>query len=83
MSVESRLEKVVKHAIQFEGDSFDHNDDFFEGSLALDSIDILEIVLVVKKEFGVEIKLNGGDENIFRNFSELRDLVESMLTEDA
>lgn len=44
----------------------------YEGSLGLDSIDILELSLVVSKRFGVQIKADSDDN--FHIFSSLRSL---------
>lgn len=76
--IKKRLERVIRKAVDFQGDGIDGNDDFFDGSMGLDSIDILEIVLGVKKEFGIEIKLEKGEDALFRNFNELHALVEKM-----
>lgn len=78
-----RLERVIRKAADFHGDIIDGNEDFFEGGFGLDSIDILEIVLGVKKEFGVEIKFEKGDNALFRNFNELSALVEQLLDQVA
>ena len=81
MEVESRLLTVMKEAINFEGDEINKEEDFFDGSLLLDSIDILEIVLGIKKEFGIEIAVDKGEEVLFRNFNEMLDLVNLRLKE--
>lgn len=50
----------------------DPEETLYEGSLGLDSIDILEISLVVSKHFGIQIKADSSDN--FRIFSSLRSL---------
>lgn len=47
-------------------------DPLYEGSLGLDSIDILELSLVVSKHYGVQIKADNDDN--FRIFGSLRSL---------
>lgn len=81
VEIESRLLTVMKDAINFEGEEIDKEEDFFDGSLLLDSIDILEIVLGIKKEFGIEIAVDKGEEVLFRNFNEMLNLVNSRLEE--
>lgn len=47
-------------------------DSFYEGVLGLDSIDILEIALVISKQFDIQMK--GENEDNFKNFRSLRAL---------
>ncbi len=48
----------------------------YRGGLGLDSIDILEVSLVVSKRYGVEIKADSQDnENIFRSLKGLAEFV--------
>lgn len=79
MSTQERLVKVIKRAIDFEGDTIAPTQDFFENGLALDSIDMLEIVLGIKKEFGVQLSLDKGQTPDFRNIQELSVLVDQAM----
>lgn len=81
MNVENRLLKVMRKTVGFEGDAIDPEDDFFDGTLLFDSIDMLEIVLGIKKEFGLEIVADKGEAAIFRNFREMTAYVSEMLEE--
>lgn len=82
MELEDRLLKVMRKSVGFEGDTIDPEDDFFEGSLLLDSIDMLEIVLGIKKEFGLEMSVEKGQSVVFRNFKEMADVVSKLLAEE-
>lgn len=81
MNLDDRLMKVLRKAIGYEGDTIDVNDDFIDGELMLDSIDMLEIVLGIKKEFGIEMSVEKGESVLFRNFSEMKTAVNSLLEE--
>lgn len=83
MSTQERLAKVIKKAVDFEGDTITPEQDFFENGLALDSIDMLEIVLGIKKEFGVQLSLDKGQTPEFRNLRELSLLVDKALEANA
>lgn len=83
MSTQERLVKVIKKAVDFEGDTIEPTQDFFENGLALDSIDMLEIVLGIKKEFGVQLSLDKGQTPEFRNIQELSLLVDKAMEANA
>jgi acyl carrier protein len=83
MSINERLLRVFRKAIDFDGDTIDGSEDLLSGSLALDSIDMLEIVLGVKKEFGIEIALDKGEDPIFKTFDQLIEVIEERTAEVA
>ncbi|GJQ44358.1 MAG: hypothetical protein AMXMBFR17_05980 [Candidatus Jettenia caeni] len=49
---------------------------FGPNSLGLDSIDVLEMVIVIKKEFGVEIMDRETSENIFTSVGSIARYIE-------
>jgi acyl carrier protein len=49
---------------------------FGPNSLGLDSIDVLEMVIVIKKEFGVEIMDRETSENIFTSVGSIAKYIE-------
>ena len=53
-------------------DSIQADDDLYGDGLGLDSIDILEIALVVSKQYGIQMKTEGEDN--FKIFKSLRSL---------
>ena len=83
MNLEDRLLKVLRKAVHFDGDSIDPEDDFFNGTLLLDSVDMLEIVLGVKKEFGLKMSVEKGQSVLFKNFKEMTEVVAKLLAEEA
>jgi acyl carrier protein len=82
--IRERLLKALHAAIEVEGAPISDDEDFFDGRLELDSIDVLEIVIAIKKEFKIDLKLNANDkESVFRNLRDLQELVNARLTEAA
>ena len=63
---------VVALNLEVEPESIDADADLYGDGLGLDSIDILEIALVVSKQYGVQIKTEGDDN--FAIFKSLRSL---------
>ena len=61
-------------ALDIEPDAFSPDEPLYEGSLGLDSIDMLEIATVVSQRYGVEIR--SGDAKNEKIFASLRALAE-------
>ncbi|MDQ6991749.1 MAG: phosphopantetheine-binding protein [Mariprofundaceae bacterium] len=53
----------------FNPEDIDVNEPLFGGGLGLDSIDALELAIIIEKKYGIKIK--SGDENNERIFSSL------------
>ncbi|AXA92293.1 hypothetical protein DPH57_14760 [Massilia sp. YMA4] len=82
--IEQRIQKALQAAIQIDGGPITDDEDFFDGRLELDSIDVLEIVIAIKKEFKIDLKLKTDDKaGVFRNLRQLREMVESRMAEAA
>jgi acyl carrier protein len=63
-------------ALDVEPDSLLPNEPLYQGSLGLDSIDMLEIATVVSQRYGVEIRSGDAkNENIFASLRALADHV--------
>jgi acyl carrier protein len=63
-------------ALDVEADSLSPDDPLYQGSLGLDSIDMLEIATVVSQRYGVEIRSGDAkNENIFSSLRALADHV--------
>lgn len=62
-------------------DDIPDDEPLFAGGLGLDSIDALEIVVMVESEFGVSIKNEGSAREHFRSISSLADYIQSRLAE--
>lgn len=52
------------------------DDPLFQGGLGLDSIDALEIVVMLESEFGVKVKNEASARDYFRSISTLAQLVQ-------
>ena len=70
------LAQLVVTAVNLDSDpaSIDPDEPLYRDGLGLDSIDILEIALVVTREYGVQIKT--GDANNTKIFGSLRALAQ-------
>jgi acyl carrier protein len=75
-SAELELAQLIVSALNMEisADEIDPNAPLYREGLGLDSIDILEVSLVISKRYGV--KLRSDDENNLKIFSSLRSLTE-------
>jgi len=73
---ERELARLIVEALglDIEPDAFMLDDPLYEGSLGLDSIDMLEIATVVSQRYGVEIR--SGDAKNEKIFASLRALAE-------
>jgi acyl carrier protein len=74
VELESEVAQLIVSALNLEvaPESIDANSDLYGDGLGLDSIDILEIALVVSKQYGIQMKTEGDDN--FAVFKSLRSL---------
>lgn len=72
--LEREVAQLIVSALNLEvaPESIEADSDFYGDSLGLDSIDILEIALVVSKQYGIQMKTEGDDN--FVVFKSLRSL---------
>lgn len=78
-----RIKEILVKQLRLERDPKSIGDDeqLFGGGLNLDSIDSLEIIIALEKEFGISVtdeQLKDA-ESIFRSISSLADFVEKQL----
>ena len=81
-----RLKTLLIDRLKFEDMSpEDIGDDepLFAGGLGLDSIDALEIVVMLESEFGIKVKNESSARDYFRSISSLAQLVEMKQAEAA
>lgn len=73
-ALEREVAKLIVSALNLEvdADSIGADTDLYGDGLGLDSIDILEIALVVSKQYGIQMKTDGDDN--FQIFQSLRSL---------
>jgi acyl carrier protein len=74
-----RLKELLIERLKFEDltpEDIGDDDALFQGGLGLDSIDALEIVVMLESEFGVKVKNESSARDHFRSVSSLAALVE-------
>lgn len=80
-----RLKELLIERLKFEDMTPEDIDDdaplFAAGGLGLDSIDALEIVVMLESEFGIRVKNEGSARENFRSISALADFVEHKIAE--
>jgi acyl carrier protein len=77
-----KLKELLIERLKFEDMTpEDISDDapLFDGGLGLDSIDALEIVVMLETEFGIKVKNESSARDYFRSVSTLAELVEEKL----
>ncbi|MDP9362218.1 MAG: phosphopantetheine-binding protein [Acidobacteriota bacterium] len=79
-----KLKELLIERLKFEDmtpDDIKDDDPLFAGGLGLDSIDALEIVVMLESEFGVKVKNESAARENFRSIASLAEFVEQRLAE--
>src|ERR1700752_1826493 len=79
-----RLKELLIERLKFEdmtADDIADDEPLFNGGLGLDSIDALEIVVMLESEFGIRVKSEGSAREHFRSIATLADFVEARLAQ--
>lgn len=74
-----KLKELLIERLKFEDmtpEDIGDDDPLFGGGLGLDSIDALEIVVMLEGEFGIKVKNESSARESFRSVSALAELVE-------
>ena len=74
-----KLKELLIERLKFEDmtpDDIGDDEALFDGGLGLDSIDALEIVVMLESEFGIKVKNESSARQYFRSVSTLADFVE-------
>lgn len=74
-----KLKEMLIERLKFEDmtvDDISDDEPLFEGNLALDSIDALEIVVMLESEFGIKVKNESTARESFKSIATLADLVQ-------
>ena len=74
-----RLKELLIDRLKFEDmtpEDIGDNEPLFAGGLGLDSIDALEIVVMLESEFGIKVKNESSARDSFRSITTLAELVE-------
>lgn len=77
-----KLKELLIERLKFEDmtpEDIDDDAPLFAGGLGLDSIDALEIVVMLESEFGIKVKNETAARDSFKSVSTLADYVEQKL----
>ena len=80
-----KLKELLIERLKFEDmtpDDIIDDDPLFAGGLGLDSIDALEIVVMLESEFGIKVKNESNAREFFRSISTLADFVGQKLAQE-
>lgn len=80
-----KLKELLIERLKFEDmtpDDIPDDQPLFAGGLGLDSIDALEIVVMLESEFGIKVKNETSARDSFRSVSTLAEFVEARLAQE-
>ena len=80
-----KLKELLIERLKFEDmspDDIKDDEPLFGGGLGLDSIDALEIVVMLESEFGIKVKNETSARDSFRSISTLASYVETKLAQE-
>lgn len=81
-AIRARLKRMIVESLNLEGHepaSIGDDDPLFGNGLGLDSVDALELVLALEKEYGMRIDAHEIDREVFSSVANLASFVESQL----
>ena len=79
-----KLKELLIERLKFEDmtpEDISDDDALFGGGLGLDSIDALEIVVMLESEFGIKLKNESSARDYFKSIASLADFVEQRLAQ--
>ena len=79
-----KLKELLIERLKFEDmtpEDISDDDALFGGGLGLDSIDALEIVVMLESEFGIKLKNESSARDHFKSIASLADFVEQKLAQ--
>ena len=84
MDIKQKLKQVIIEDLALEDVSIDSiNDDspiFGDDGLGLDSLDAVELVVIIQKHFGVQIKDMAKGREVFQTLNTLADYIQENMT---
>jgi acyl carrier protein len=86
MDLKRKLKELLIERLKFEDmtpEDIGDDDPLFAGGLGLDSIDALEIVVMLETEFGIKVKNESAARDYFKSVATLADFVEARLAQQA
>jgi len=78
LATRSRIKELIVHSLNLEGlspESIGDDDRLFGEGLGLDSVDALELVVALEKEFGISIQSHEIERSVFASVASLADFV--------
>jgi acyl carrier protein len=84
-NLKQRLKELLIDRLKFEDmtpEDIGDDEPLFGGGLGLDSIDALEIVVMLETEFGIKVKNETAARDYFRSVSTLAEYVEQRLAQE-
>lgn len=85
MDLKRKLKELLIERLKFEDmtpDEIGDDEPLFAGGLGLDSIDALEIVVMLESEFGIKVKNEASARDSFRSIASLAEFVEQKLAQE-
>ncbi len=76
--MEATIKRLIVERLQFQGlDETEITDEtpLFDGGLGLDSVDALELVLAIEKEFGIKVENEQIDDQTLRSVAAIKEFV--------
>lgn len=77
-TIREKLKRLIVETLRLDGLTVDKIQDdtpLFGDELGLDSVDALELVVALEKEFGIKIKSYEVDKTVFRSVDSLADFI--------
>ena len=85
MDLKRKLKELLIERLKFEDmtpEDIPDDQPLFAGGLGLDSIDALEIVVMLESEFGIKVKNESSAREHFKSIASLADFVEQRLAQN-
>jgi len=85
MDLRRKLKELLIDRLKFEDmtpDDIGDDEPLFAGGMGLDSIDALEIVVMLESEFGIKVKNETAAREHFRSVASLAEFVEQRLAQN-
>ncbi|MEA2463106.1 MAG: acyl carrier protein [Acidobacteriota bacterium] len=86
MDLKRKLKELLIERLKFEDmtpEDIGDSEPLFAGGLGLDSIDALEIVVMLETEFGIKVKNESAARDYFKSVATLAEFVEARLAQQA
>ena len=86
MDLKRKLKELLIERLKFDDmtpDDIGDDEPLFAGGLGLDSIDALEIVVMLETEFGIKVKNESAARDYFKSVATLAEFVEARMAQQA